>query len=102
MTHTAPFLTLLVLLPAAGALVLALLGFDRSLPKELVNAIGMLVSGATLVIAVATLVAMKVGVGGYQLVSNHTYTTTALGVRWFLGVDGISWSCWPACSSRWC
>ena len=90
MTHTAPFLTLLVLLPAAGALVLALLGFDRSLPKELVNAIGMLVSGATLVIAVATLVAMKVGVGGYQLVSNHTYTTTALGVRWFLGVDGIS------------
>jgi NADH-quinone oxidoreductase subunit M len=90
MSHTIPFLTLLILLPAAGGLTLALLGFDRRISKELCDALGILVALATLVIAVATMVAMKVHFGGYQLVSNHTYTGSALGVRWYLGVDGIS------------
>ena len=90
MTHSVPFLTLLILLPAAGALGLALLGFDRRFNKELADALGILVSLATLVIAVVALVTMKEHFGGYQLVSNHTYTGEALGVRWFLGVDGIS------------
>jgi NADH-quinone oxidoreductase subunit M len=90
MSHTVPFLTLLIVLPGAGAVALALLGLDRNLSKDLSNAIGILVSLATLVVAVAALVAMKVGFGGYQLVSNHTYTGQALGVRWYLGIDGIS------------
>ena len=90
MSPSLPFLTLLILLPAAGGLVLALLGFDRQLPKELCDALGIVVSLVTLVVAVITMVAMKVHFGGYQLVSNHTYTGTTLGVRWFLGVDGIS------------
>ncbi|HVA05354.1 MAG TPA: NADH-quinone oxidoreductase subunit M [Acidimicrobiales bacterium] len=90
MNHTVPFLTLLILLPAAGALTLAVLGFDRRLPKELADAIGIIVSLVTLVLAVSTVVAMKAHVGGFQLVSNHTYTGQTLGVRWYLGVDGIS------------
>jgi NADH-quinone oxidoreductase subunit M len=90
MSHSVPFLTLLILLPAAGALVLALLGFDHRISKDLTTAIGIIVSLATLVIAVIALVTMKEHFGGYQLVSNHTYTGQTLGVRWYLGVDGIS------------
>jgi NADH-quinone oxidoreductase subunit M len=89
-SHSVPFLTLLILLPAAGGLVLALLGLDRRISKELCEALAIVVSLATLVIAVSAMVAMKVHYGGYQLVSNHTYTGEALGVRWNLGVDGIS------------
>jgi NADH-quinone oxidoreductase subunit M len=90
MSHSIPFLTLLVLLPAAGALVLALLGFDTRISKDLCNALGIVVSLATLVVAVIAVVTMREHFGGYQLVSNHTYTGSALGVRWYLGVDGIS------------
>ncbi len=88
--HTVPFLTLLIVLPAAGALALGLLGLDRRVSGDLSDAIGIGVSLATLVIAVATMVAMKVSFGGYQLVSDHAYTGVTLGVRWFLGIDGIS------------
>ena len=44
----------------------------------------------TLGFAIATLVAMKVADGGFQLVTDHEYTGTRLGVHWYLGVDGIS------------
>jgi NADH-quinone oxidoreductase subunit M len=90
MNHGLPFLTLLILLPAAGGLALALLGLDKTISRDLCHAIAVLVSLATLVIAIAAMVAMKVHFGGFQLVTNHTYTGEALGVRWFLGVDGIS------------
>jgi NADH-quinone oxidoreductase subunit M len=90
MSHSIPFLTLLILLPAIGAVALGLLAFDRSLHKEVVYALALIVSLATAAIAVATLVAMKVHDGGFQLVSNHEYTGTSLGVHWYLGVDGIS------------
>ena len=33
---------------------------------------------------------MKVHDGGFQLVSDHEYTGSSLGVHWYLGVDGIS------------
>ena len=90
MTHSLPFLTLLILLPGAGALALGLLGLDRNLHKELVYALALVVSVVTLVLAVAAMVAMKVHEGGFQLVSNHDYTGSSLGVHWYLGVDGIS------------
>ena len=90
MSHNVPFLTLLIVLPAAGAAALALLGLDRRLPKELADTLALLVSLATLLIAVLALVTMKVHFGGFQLVSNHTYTGDTLGIRWYLGVDGIS------------
>jgi NADH-quinone oxidoreductase subunit M len=90
MRHIVPYLTLLVLIPAIGAAVLAVLGFDRRLPREVAYALALLTSLATLGFAVAALVAMKVHDGGFQLVSDHEYTGTSLGVHWYLGVDGIS------------
>ena len=90
MTHTVPFLTLLVLVPAVGAGVLGLLGLDRTLPREIPYALAVIASLVTLIIAVSALVAMKVHDGGFQLVSDHEYTGTSLGVHWYLGVDGIS------------
>ncbi len=90
MTHSVPFLTLLILLPGAGALALGLLGLDRNLHKELVYALALIVSLVTLVLAIAAMVTMKVHEGGFQLVSNHDYTGASLGVHWYLGVDGIS------------
>jgi NADH-quinone oxidoreductase subunit M len=89
-THTVPFLTLLVLLPAAGALALGLLGLLKDLHKEAVYALALIVSLLTLVLAVSAMVAMKVHDGGFQLVSDHEYTGQSLGVHWYLGVDGIS------------
>ena len=90
MTHSVPFLTLLILLPAIGAAALGLLGLDRTLHREIPYVVALIVSLVTAVIAVSALVAMKVHDGGFQLVSNHEYTGTSLGVRWYLGVDGIS------------
>ena len=90
MNHTVPFLTLLILLPAIGAAALALLGLDRRLPREVPYALALITSLVTLGFAISALVAMKVHDGGFQLVSNHQYTGTSLGVHWYLGVDGIS------------
>ena len=88
--HDVPFLTLLILLPAIGAAVLGLFGLDKRMPKELSYAVALIASLATLGFAIATLVVMKVHDGGFQLVSDHDYTGNALGVHWYLGVDGIS------------
>ncbi len=90
MTHSVPFLTLLILLPAVGGGILALLGLDNRLSKELCEWLAVLVSLATLVIAVLALITMREHFGGFQLVSNHTYTGDTLGIRWYLGIDGIS------------
>ncbi len=85
-----PYLTAIILIPAIGGIVLALLGLDKRINKDLTDAIAIITSLLTLVVAVRAMIAMKVNDGGFQLVSNHTYTGTALGVRWNLGVDGIS------------
>jgi NADH-quinone oxidoreductase subunit M len=85
-----PFLTVLILLPAAGALALALAGLDRRFSKEFCDIVGIGTALVTLGFAVAALIDMKVNVGGFQLISNHTYSGSALGVRWYLGIDGIS------------
>ena len=85
-----PYLTVLIFIPAIGALVLALLGLGGRTSKEFSDRLAGMVAFATLGIAIATLVAMKVGYGGYQLVVNRQWTGDALGVRWYLGVDGIS------------
>jgi NADH-quinone oxidoreductase subunit M len=92
MTHTVPFLTLLILLPAIGAAALGLLGLyrDQERQREFSYVLALIVSLVTLVIAVSALVAMKVHDGGFQLVSDHEYTGSSLGVHWYLGVDGIS------------
>jgi NADH-quinone oxidoreductase subunit M len=90
MTLGFPYLTVLILLPAAGAIALILCGLDRRFTREFCDALAIVVSLLTLATAIGALVAMKVSVAGFQLTSNHTYTGDTLGVRWFLGVDGIS------------
>ena len=91
MTHTVPFLTLLILLPGrrrrragpARPSTSACTGSSSTRWPSIVSLV-------TLVIAVAALVTMKVHDGGFQLVSDHDYTGSSLGVHWYLGVDGIS------------
>ncbi len=83
-----PFLTVLVLLPAAGAIVVAAVP-SRRVPSWFHQAAGVAVSVATLGVAVAAAVEFKVGYPGYQLVSSHVWATD-LGIRWSLGMDGIS------------
>jgi NADH-quinone oxidoreductase subunit M len=82
-----PILTVLVLLPAAGALVVALLPSARS---DLVRLIGVMFSVTAGALSVWLLGAYATGGdGGFQFVSKHLWIG-ALGVSWHLGVDGIS------------
>ena len=89
MTATSfPYLTALVLVPAAGAAVVA------AVPKRAVaawfhEALGVAVTVLTLAVSAAVLFAFKSGVAGYQMVSEHTWAT-GLGIHWSVGVDGIS------------
>jgi NADH-quinone oxidoreductase subunit M len=83
-----PYLTVLVLVPAIGAVVVALV------PNGVVNrwfheALGVVVTVLTLAVAVAVAVEFKTHDGGYQLVSDHIWAKQ-LGIHWSLGVDGIS------------
>ncbi len=83
-----PFLTVLVLVPAIGAAVVALV------PGQAVNRwfheiVGVTVALVTLVLAVAIAFKFKTGDGGYQLVSDHIWAKQ-LGIHWSLGIDGIS------------
>ena len=93
MTHDSafPFLTFLILLPAAGALVSMLVprSIEESLRNRAANAIGLVVTLATLALAVTIAIRYQAGDGGYRLVSNHVWAAS-IGVSWHLGIDGIS------------
>jgi len=83
-----PFLTVLILVPAIGAAVVALI------PRRLVSphfheGLGALVAVFTLALAAVIAGQFKVGYGGYQMVSDHIWAKQ-LGIHWSLGVDGIS------------
>jgi len=83
-----PLLTMLVAFPLVGALVTMITPARR---PELARAVGYVTSMATFGMAIFLLTQfdaspLKVG---YQLVESHTWIQ-ALGVRWTLGVDGIS------------
>ncbi len=83
-----PFLTVLVLTPAIGAAVVALIP-PHLVAKRFHEAIGALVGLFTLVLSVVIAGQFKVGFGGYQLVSDHVWAKQ-LGIHWSLGIDGIS------------
>src|SRR5262245_7195617 len=81
-----PLLTTLIVVPAVGALLTMLVPRRR---PELARAIGYAVSLATLGMAIYLLIQFETGKTGYQFVESHSWLPT-LGIRWTLGVDGIS------------
>ena len=81
-----PLLTAIVLLPAAGAAVVALLPKARA---DAIKLVAFLTSLATGVLTVVLAVEFEVGEAGYQFVSQHVWIED-FGVSWLLGVDGIS------------
>ena len=81
-----PLLTTLVLLPAIGALLVALV------PRRRVGAarlLGLLVSAAVGALSVWTMVSFNRADDGFQFVSKHSWISD-LGISWNLGLDGIS------------
>jgi NADH-quinone oxidoreductase subunit M len=81
-----PLLTALIFVPGAGA-VLTLLTPGRR--PELTRTVGYVTSAVTFGLALYLLVQFDTGHAGYQFVSDHAWMP-ALGIRWILGVDGIS------------
>jgi NADH-quinone oxidoreductase subunit M len=81
-----PLLTALIVVPAAGALLTLLMPARR---PELTRVVGYVTSAATFGLAVYLLIQFDTGHSGYQFVSSHSWMP-ALGIRWLLGVDGIS------------
>jgi NADH-quinone oxidoreductase subunit M len=81
-----PILTAIVVVPAAGALLVALLTRRR---PELVKATAVLVSFTVAALGGWLLVEFDSGDPGFQFVSQHSWIPD-LGISWFLGVDGIS------------
>ncbi|MCU1462684.1 MAG: nuoM [Acidimicrobiales bacterium] len=80
-----PLLTTIVLLPAAGALLVALVPRRRA---DLAKVLGVAVSVGTAVLAVVALVHFKTN-ADYQFVSQHVWIKE-WGISWKLGLDGIS------------
>jgi NADH-quinone oxidoreductase subunit M len=81
-----PVLTSLVLLPAVGAIVVALVPASR---RELLRPTALLFSAAAGALALYVLIQFETGTGGYQFETNHSWISS-LGISWHLGVDGIS------------
>jgi NADH-quinone oxidoreductase subunit M len=81
-----PLLTSLILVPAAGAVITLLVPGRR---PELTRVVGYVTSAAVFGLAVYLLIQFETGHAGYQFVSSHEWMP-ALGIRWTLGVDGIS------------
>jgi NADH-quinone oxidoreductase subunit M len=86
MTSSFPYLTTLVLVPAAAAVVVALVPGAQ---RRVVQVVGVVTSLAVLGIAAAATVAFTAGYGGYQFISSHQWIA-AFGISWSLGMDGIS------------
>jgi len=81
-----PLLTALILVPAVGALLTLLVPARR---PEVIRTVGYATSAATFGLAIYLLVQFDTKHAGYQFVSDHSWMP-ALGIRWTLGVDGIS------------
>ncbi len=83
-----PYLTVLVLAPAVGAAVIALVP-RPAVPRRFFETAGAVVAVVTLAVAVAIAVEFKTGDAGFQMVSSHVWAKE-LGIQWSVGVDGIS------------
>jgi NADH-quinone oxidoreductase subunit M len=81
---------LLLLLALPGAGVLVLLALPGALGDRLARPLGLVVSAATLVDAVVLAARFDRGAAGrMQFESDHEWVP-AIGMRWHLGVDGVS------------
>jgi NADH-quinone oxidoreductase subunit M len=81
-----PLLTSIILVPAAGALVVALLPRPR---PDLARLVGMLTALTTAALTVYLLIAFDKSDDGMQFVSQHLWIKE-WGISWHVGVDGIS------------
>lgn len=81
-----PVLTMLVVVPAVGSLLVAVLSNRR---PELVKLTAVLVSVLTGAMSIWVLAEFDKADPGFQLVSKHSWID-AWGISWHLGVDGIS------------
>jgi len=79
-------ITITTLLPIAGALVIIFVPKERD---RLVRALGILVTGAALVLAVAIAIGFDYGKGGLQYVLDTSWIPV-IGARYHVGIDGIS------------
>ena len=86
MDESFPILTSLVVLPAIGALLVALVPRSRS---ELTRVVGVATSVAVAAVAVYLLTEFDSRESGFQFVSLHSWIPE-FGISWHLGVDGIS------------
>jgi NADH-quinone oxidoreductase subunit M len=86
-----PFLTVLVVLPAAAgvAAVLVPSSLSERVHRIVLYTLGIGATGATLALAITIAVRYQAGDGGFRLVSQHVWASS-LGISWYLGVDGIS------------
>ena len=81
-----PLLTALVVLPAIGALLVALVPTSRG---EVGRLVGVATSAATGALSIWLVTQFDIGNDGFQFTSQHVWIKD-LGVSWHLGVDGIS------------
>ena len=81
-----PILSLLVLVPLAGGLLVLLLGRGRD---ALARQLALVVSLATFALSLALWVRFDAASGGYQFVEQHRWLPD-FGISYHLGIDGIS------------
>ena len=81
-----PILPCLIAVPAAGAVLVALLGKRR---PDLIKLVALLFSLATGAMSIWMLATFEKDSSDFQFVSQHSWVQD-LGISWFLGVDGIS------------
>ncbi len=81
-----PILSVLVILPLVGAIIVSLLGKSR---PEWMKLAAMTSSVSTGALSLWLLTAFKTGEAGFQFVSQHLWISQ-WGISWHLGVDGIS------------
>lgn len=81
-----PILTLLVVLPVIGSLLVALLSGSR---PEWIKLTALVSSVSNAALSLWLLAVFKSGEAGFQFVSQHVWISQ-WGISWHLGVDGIS------------
>ena len=86
MTWESSAITITTLLPIGGALVILLVPKDR---EALIRGLGIVFTGAALVLATAIAIGFDYGTEGLQYVLDVNWIS-AIGARYHVGIDGIS------------